>query len=97
MTRVYTIPELEAMLPEHRVRGEQQIVHEGKLYAAFICHGCQSCWQFTDERCTQLVECYPHFLGSKRIDPQHGAQRQLLPVPGGAPEAAGTPAVHSGV
>jgi len=41
--------------------GDVLIEHDGKIYAAFICYGCQTCWVMTEDG--ENVEwAYPHFL-----------------------------------
>ena len=63
LTREWTAAEVLAEKPRgtvlHRSPG-------GQLYEAFICHGCQTCWD-VDPVTDELNEAYPHFLSWKLL------------------------------
>lgn len=51
-------------LYETKPRGEVIITggELNKTYKAFVCHGCQTCWDVDPDDDEKLVESYPHYL-----------------------------------
>jgi hypothetical protein len=54
--RIYTCSEMNTEKP----KGDFMLRDDaGKLFSVFACHGCQSCFELTDE--DELLVNYPHF------------------------------------
>lgn len=59
MSEVYT----KEALAEKKPKGEVKIEGaDGVIYQTFVCHGCQSCFYFTDDECEKMDQHYPHFI-----------------------------------
>lgn len=57
--RVYSVGELKKEKPAGEILLRSRA---GDVHKVFICHGCQSCFLFTDDTFTEVTQDYPHFL-----------------------------------
>ena len=65
MDRIYSEIELHDVKPV----GEVKVKTDGGItYKVTLCHGCQTCWSFTDESCTKIVKVFPHFLSYEKLE-----------------------------
>jgi hypothetical protein len=69
----------EDKLMREKPKGEVILrTKDGKLFDAFVCHGCQSCL-FMNQEATKVEAAYPHFLKLDEVPCKKHGNGDYLP------------------